>query len=363
MGFTGLVPSEYSSGEATRRGHITKAGNRAVRTVLVEAAHAYRHHPAIGAVLARRQTRAGLQSRRPVLGCPAAPMRPLPADERPPQAHRRHRHRGRPRARRVRLGRDDHMTQPSPARARMPAHVPRAHKPMTSRGGAAAGLTPGSAMRPAWRRAAVSEGHLPAHPGTATSTHEYQSGSGPTHHRAPGRHPHQPRPPPAIVAAAQPGPRQDRSSSLRCGRSALTPRPLPPAQDREDRPQGKQGKPPQPGITRVQKLDETVPYQLTAMPQRRRPVAGVLRTCLCWPVAGAAPGEADAGAWASVAAGSPGWPRPGWGDGPWPVRRAPGFAGQPGGQTVRIGEIHRRQLRRACCCGAPAAAWIAGVSQ
>jgi transposase len=58
MGFTGLVPSEYSSGEATRRGHITKAGNRAVRTVLVEAAHAYRHHPAIGATLARRQTRA-----------------------------------------------------------------------------------------------------------------------------------------------------------------------------------------------------------------------------------------------------------------------------------------------------------------
>ena len=46
-----------------------------------------------------------------------------------------------------------------------------------------------------------------------------------------------------------------------------------------------------------------------------------------------------------------------------PIRQTPGFAGQPGGQTVRIGEIHRRQLRRACCCGAPAAAWIAGVSQ
>jgi transposase len=62
MGFTGLVPSEYSSGEATRRGHITKAGNRAVRTVLVEAAHAYRHRPAVGAVLRGRQTRAGPQS-------------------------------------------------------------------------------------------------------------------------------------------------------------------------------------------------------------------------------------------------------------------------------------------------------------
>jgi transposase len=59
LGFTGLVPAGYSSGEATRRGHITKAGNRAVRTVLAEAAHAYRHHPAIGTTLARRQTRAG----------------------------------------------------------------------------------------------------------------------------------------------------------------------------------------------------------------------------------------------------------------------------------------------------------------
>ncbi len=57
MGFTGLVPAEYSSGEARRRGHITKAGNRTVRTVL--AAHAYRHRRAIGAVLARRQARGG----------------------------------------------------------------------------------------------------------------------------------------------------------------------------------------------------------------------------------------------------------------------------------------------------------------
>jgi transposase len=62
MGFTGLVPAEYSSGQATRRGHITKAGNRAVRTVLVEAAHAYRHRPTVGVVLRRRQTRAGPQS-------------------------------------------------------------------------------------------------------------------------------------------------------------------------------------------------------------------------------------------------------------------------------------------------------------
>ena len=37
MGFTGLVPAEYSSGERTRRGSITKAGSEPVRTALVEA--------------------------------------------------------------------------------------------------------------------------------------------------------------------------------------------------------------------------------------------------------------------------------------------------------------------------------------
>jgi len=37
MKFTGLVPSEYSSGERIRRGKITKAGNSHLRHVLVEA--------------------------------------------------------------------------------------------------------------------------------------------------------------------------------------------------------------------------------------------------------------------------------------------------------------------------------------
>jgi transposase len=55
MSFTGLVPSEYSSGEQTRRGHITKAGSEPVRTTLIEAAWAYRHAPAIGVTLRRRQ--------------------------------------------------------------------------------------------------------------------------------------------------------------------------------------------------------------------------------------------------------------------------------------------------------------------
>ncbi len=55
MGFTGLIPGEYSSGARTRRGSITKAGPEGVRTALVEAAWAYRCRPAIGAALARRQ--------------------------------------------------------------------------------------------------------------------------------------------------------------------------------------------------------------------------------------------------------------------------------------------------------------------
>jgi transposase len=55
MSFTGLVPSEHSSGERTRRGHITKAGSDLARTVLTEAAWAYQHAPAIGAALRRRQ--------------------------------------------------------------------------------------------------------------------------------------------------------------------------------------------------------------------------------------------------------------------------------------------------------------------
>jgi transposase len=55
MGFTGLVPSEHSSGARTQRGSITKAGNQHLRRVLVEAAWSYRHRPAVGSQLRRRQ--------------------------------------------------------------------------------------------------------------------------------------------------------------------------------------------------------------------------------------------------------------------------------------------------------------------
>jgi transposase len=55
MGFTGLVPSESSSGDRTSRGGITHAGNTHLRTQLVEAAWAYKSRPQVGAVLNKRQ--------------------------------------------------------------------------------------------------------------------------------------------------------------------------------------------------------------------------------------------------------------------------------------------------------------------
>jgi len=46
--FLGLVPSDYSSGEQNRRGHITKQGSRQVRQWLVESSwKAIRHDPAL----------------------------------------------------------------------------------------------------------------------------------------------------------------------------------------------------------------------------------------------------------------------------------------------------------------------------
>lgn len=53
--YLGIVPREHSSGQQTRRGPITKAGSPHARRLLIEAAHHYRHTPAIGAALARRQ--------------------------------------------------------------------------------------------------------------------------------------------------------------------------------------------------------------------------------------------------------------------------------------------------------------------
>jgi transposase len=47
MSYTGMVPSEHSSGPRTRRSGITKTGNSHLRRVLVESAWHYRHRPRI----------------------------------------------------------------------------------------------------------------------------------------------------------------------------------------------------------------------------------------------------------------------------------------------------------------------------
>jgi transposase len=55
MGYLGLVPSEHSSGERTRRGGITKTGNGHARRLLVESSWSYRNNPRIGEQAQRRQ--------------------------------------------------------------------------------------------------------------------------------------------------------------------------------------------------------------------------------------------------------------------------------------------------------------------
>jgi transposase len=55
MGYSGAVASEDSSGKRVQRGAITKTGNAHLRRVVIEAAWAYRHRPAIGATLHKRQ--------------------------------------------------------------------------------------------------------------------------------------------------------------------------------------------------------------------------------------------------------------------------------------------------------------------
>jgi len=55
MAYLGMVPSESSSGGKFQRGGLTKAGNRRVRRLLIEAAWHYRHRPSVGYRLAKRR--------------------------------------------------------------------------------------------------------------------------------------------------------------------------------------------------------------------------------------------------------------------------------------------------------------------
>ena len=51
----GLAPSEHSSGSNIRRGHITKAGSKHARHMLIEGAWAYRLPARVGRKIASRQ--------------------------------------------------------------------------------------------------------------------------------------------------------------------------------------------------------------------------------------------------------------------------------------------------------------------
>lgn len=55
MSFTGLVPSEHSTGNSQRRGSITRAGNAHIRGQLCEAAWSYQHRPSVGVGIRQRQ--------------------------------------------------------------------------------------------------------------------------------------------------------------------------------------------------------------------------------------------------------------------------------------------------------------------
>jgi transposase len=54
MGYSGVFPSEDSSGNRIRRGGITKAGNAHLRRIVVESAWCYRHLPRVGEKLRKR---------------------------------------------------------------------------------------------------------------------------------------------------------------------------------------------------------------------------------------------------------------------------------------------------------------------
>jgi len=133
MSCTGLVPAGYSSGDKTRRGpgHQGGLGARADGAdrgglVLPVPARDRRH-------LAPPPARRGPGHPGAILAGAAAAARPLQDDDRPRQARRCRGHRDGPRARRLRLGRDDQLITPLPPElvacrdARRRRNDPRAH--------------------------------------------------------------------------------------------------------------------------------------------------------------------------------------------------------------------------------------------
>lgn len=62
MAFTGLIPSEYSSGDRHWRTSITKTGNVVIRTQLIESAWHFHSRPVTGRTLAERQSHVGIDT-------------------------------------------------------------------------------------------------------------------------------------------------------------------------------------------------------------------------------------------------------------------------------------------------------------
>jgi transposase len=193
-GFCGLVPSEYSSGASTRRGHITKTGNAHLRAQLAWVGLGLPAPPGRGGRPARAPARTGPRSRRPRVGRAAAVVRPLPAAGRPQGLQERGRHRDRSGARRVPVGRDaGGLAMTRPAVTLLGAGVTGSCT--TRRGAAAAGPIPASTMRRLCRRA-LSQGHLPASSRPAVSTRVHQCGGSPIHNAPARRADPRARPPP-----------------------------------------------------------------------------------------------------------------------------------------------------------------------
>jgi hypothetical protein len=183
MGFTGLIPQRVLQRDAhqARLDHQGRPRGRADRAGGVGLGLPV---PARGRLRAPAPPgRGGPRHAGPVLEGIAAPPRHLQEDDRPRQAARRRGHGRRPRARRVRLGRDDQLTSVRPARR------PAACRETTPR----QEMTPGNVLSEP--NLAVSEGHRPAHSRPAIPTREYEPGSGDSHDHAPARrpHPHAPR--------------------------------------------------------------------------------------------------------------------------------------------------------------------------
>ena len=207
MGFAGLIPTEYSSGSRTRRGHITKAGpgrgphrlDRGGVGLPAPARHRGRAQAAAG--------RPAAGDAGPLVEGAAAAARQVQEDDRPRQAVRGRRHRGGPRAGRLRVDGDDHLTTLPGAGAAAPAlaswRCTGTH--------AAAGMIPVNVLsEPAL---AVSVGHRPANSRRAVPIREYEPGSGESHDPAPVRRLHLPRSPPAACRPRRAG--QDRRPPLR----------------------------------------------------------------------------------------------------------------------------------------------------